>query len=182
MVSNNKQGEDGVPDGFNALQKEVRSASSRAPDFLLLDSLIDAEGVCDKAVCMEYTNADGGKSKRWVTMRSIDESGSTPKFFAYCWVRRQVRAFRADRVETFIDHDGECISGRNFFEKIGVDLPAPASASRSRKKSRKADTEHSSYSSSSGTAAAGTESAGTGSTIATLVFIGFVIYLISLLF
>ncbi|AMW35730.1 hypothetical protein HEQ62_10180 [Haematospirillum jordaniae] len=170
-----------MPDGFNALQREVRSAASRSPEFLSFDGLVDAEDVCDKAVCMEYTNADGGKSKRWITMRSIDEDGPTPKFFAYCWVRRQVRSFRADRVETFIDCDGECISGRDFFERIGVNLPPPASVSRSRKKSRKADTEHSSYNSSSGTAAT-TESAGTGNTIATLVFIGFVIYLISLLF
>ncbi len=129
-----------MPDGFNALQKEVRSASSRAPDFLSLDDAINIEDACNKAVCMEYQDADGNKSKRWVTIRSIDEYEPTPKFFAYCWVRRELRSFRADRVETFIDHDGECISGRDFFEGIGIDLPPPSasSPSRSDKKSRQA--------------------------------------------
>lgn len=132
MASDSKKGTGGVPDGFDALQREVRSAAARSPEFLSFDATHDIDTALNKTACIEYKDADGNTSRRWITIRSVDECAPKPLIFAYCWVRRELRSFRADRVRTFIDGNGECISGRKFFKKIGVELPAPPPPIRSR--------------------------------------------------
>ena len=65
---------------------------------------------------IDYTDSLGNLTRRRVTCRSIEPVTNGFMLTAICHERRAVRSFRIDRIDCFIDPDGEAMSPLDFFE------------------------------------------------------------------
>jgi tellurite resistance protein len=86
----------------------------------------------DEMLCMiDYCSASGETSRRRITLRKIARGPHAPILSAICHERRAFRQFRCDRIECFIEPDGEVVSCKDFFRDrvlVDLDLFAPNSA------------------------------------------------------
>lgn len=73
---------------------------------------------------IEYTDSRGQTSFRWITVNSVD-IGQPAILNAYCWVRREIRTFRADRISNISDIDGEVWPAKTFFAAFGIKAKPP---------------------------------------------------------
>jgi hypothetical protein len=72
---------------------------------------------------IDYIDSTGGKSRRRITMRALLPTGNGPMLRAVCHERKAVRCFRCDRIQCFIEPDGEVIETQAFFRDImAIDL------------------------------------------------------------
>ncbi|MBF0375443.1 MAG: hypothetical protein HQL39_18785 [Alphaproteobacteria bacterium] len=109
-----------MTDGYAALAAEIASGDARAPRPLSLDQVPpDLTGV---AFGMEYRGADRKASRRWVTVRRIEDG----KMIAYCWKSRALKTFRLDRIQSVFDGAGEVVTPTAFFEAAGIFFDPPA--------------------------------------------------------
>jgi hypothetical protein len=88
------------------------------------DQLSQADG---QSFIIEYTDSQGGRSVRRVTVWSIVAgSGGAPCLLAFCHERKARRQFRIDRIQSFIDLDGEVFEdvpsfvAENFGISVGI--------------------------------------------------------------
>jgi hypothetical protein len=80
-----------------------------------------AEGQC---FMIEYRSADGEFTRRRIVARTIriSEAGA-PLIGADCLMRKEYRSFRADRIESCIDLDGEVHEPAGFLiDNLGLDI------------------------------------------------------------
>lgn len=72
---------------------------------------------------IDYRDAKGHKTRRRITMQTLKVGTNGPLLQAICHERNSVRTFRCDRIEGFIEDDGEVISCPTFFmETMWLDL------------------------------------------------------------
>lgn len=67
---------------------------------------------------IDYVDSRGQPTRRRITMRNLSRGPHAPILKAVCHERRAVRAFRTDRIECFIDENGEVITCTDFFRNI----------------------------------------------------------------
>lgn len=118
-----------MDDGRQTLEKSLKAGKLSAV-VISLDALgasgsMQPADLEERVVCLEYVDDSGGKSDRWVTVHSV-ENGYPAKLQCYCWVRKGPRTFRADRVASVSDMDGEVLSGTEFFATFGINTQAKA--------------------------------------------------------
>ncbi|MBF9042979.1 hypothetical protein HKCCE4037_06555 [Rhodobacterales bacterium HKCCE4037] len=67
---------------------------------------------------IDYCDAQGAKTRRRITMRSLAPAKAAPILHATCHERSAARAFRTDRIEWFLDDDGVATRPEDFFRDI----------------------------------------------------------------
>ena len=88
---------------------------------------------------IDYRDASGQETRRRITMLSLYPGPKAPMLTATCHERKAYRSFRCDRIQWFLEPDGEAIRPDNFFrDTMGIDLAdipvtTPANARPSRK-------------------------------------------------
>jgi len=88
-----------------------------------LDAIGAAEG---QSFAIEYVDSTKFKSVRRITVWGIVAgSGGIPSLIAFCHERKAQRQFRIDRIQCFIDYDGEVFSDVPTFlvENFGMSAP-----------------------------------------------------------
>lgn len=92
------------------------------------DDELEAHGSIDLEpiyIIIDYHDARGRGSRRRVTLRKLSKGPHAPILMAICHERRAVRHFRTDRIDCFIDDDGEVIDTTDFFKDVlAIDLSA----------------------------------------------------------
>ncbi len=68
-------------------------------------------------VGIEYTDANNFKTRRRISFSRVNETTGT--ISAYCLERAAPRSFRIDRINCFIDLDGQVFSPPDFFSLLG---------------------------------------------------------------
>lgn len=72
---------------------------------------------------IDYCDARGNRTRRRITLRSIEQGSVAPVLRAICHERKALRSFRCDRIEWFLEDDGEAIAPDTFFaEVLAIDL------------------------------------------------------------
>lgn len=109
-------------DGFEAMMASKRSREPiKRLDLAEITRYSRSSSLKNVAIRIDYEDVDGVSSKRWVTIKSISKHrDSPPTMEAYCWVRRQNRTFRLDRITEVAGCDGELTDGQTFFEGFGL--------------------------------------------------------------
>lgn len=116
-------------DGYELMMALVDAEAPHAPRLVALPDLlgmlpdIHPAQLNGTAVRVEYEDAKGNSSIRWVTIRSIDR-GPPAKLNGHCWAKNRYRAFRADRILSVSDEFGESCSGEEFFLGLDIDVRA----------------------------------------------------------
>jgi hypothetical protein len=97
-------------------------AETSAPEMF-----VDADGtvpIDDVFVAIEYRDSRGVLSRRRITMIKLTPGTEAPHLSAICHERRAFRQFRLDRIQRFIDLNGEVIDPRDFWNSIGINVAA----------------------------------------------------------
>jgi len=99
-------------DGYERAVNSVRRERSK---MLSVDALTRAGRVRPrdlerKTFAIEYEDAAGDQSTRWVTISSVKDD----HLGGYCWAAKSPRSFRIDRIIELYDGDGEVLSGDEF--------------------------------------------------------------------
>ena len=66
---------------------------------------------------IDYVDAAGRESRRRITLRSLHTGNNGPILRAICHERRALRCFRIDRIECFIEPDGEVVEADDFLRE-----------------------------------------------------------------
>lgn len=118
-----------------ALAPAVPSIDS--PETLPPEMIAEQDGAIlleDIFTAIEYTDANGEVSRRRITMRCLEPGPHAPLLLAICHERRAVRRFRTDRIDCFIDQNGEIIEPDDYWRDIGINLariaPRPGALGR----------------------------------------------------
>lgn len=68
--------------------------------------------------CIDYTDAHGQQTRRRITLRRLARGPHAPLLTAICHERKALRTFRCDRIDGFIEPDGEFLSTEVFFREF----------------------------------------------------------------
>lgn len=101
-----------------------------------LDHLGYAEG---QSFAIEYVDSSRRASTRRITVWGIvGSAGGVPSLLAFCHERKARRQFRIDRIQCFIDYDGEVHSDipRFLFDNFGMSLEIAAGRDRDEREQR----------------------------------------------
>ncbi len=72
---------------------------------------------------IDYEDAAGKVTRRGITLFSLRPGPNAPLLTAKCHARKAIRSFRTDRIECFIEPDGEVVDCADFFQNVlGVGL------------------------------------------------------------
>jgi hypothetical protein len=97
----------------------------------------DYGSLADIFLYIDYVGANGQASHRAITIRSEAQTGSQPSVYAWCHVRKRIRQFRLDRIQSITTEDGEFFTPPALFWKsigfapgfeIAVSRPSPNDA------------------------------------------------------
>ncbi len=95
-----------------------------------------AESVPRRAYLIDYANAEGELSTRVVAIRDVARRRGELYFVGYCYLARDKRTFRADRILSIRDyHTGAKIDAR----QVETDLAAPPATGQLRRKASNDD-------------------------------------------
>ena len=96
-----------------------------APEEQPFDRQIMFEG---QSFMIEYLDAKNNESRRSISVQSVKYSrGGEPCLWAFCRHRHAMRAFRIDRIQCCIDHDGEVHETGPFLQEV-LDLDVSVKA------------------------------------------------------
>ncbi len=92
------------------------------------ENIGDAEG---QSFLIEYVNSAGKPSTRRITVWSIvGGTNGIPSLLAHCHERKAQRQFRVDRIQCFIDYDGEVFDDVPLFLEQNFGMALPVSTKR----------------------------------------------------
>lgn len=87
-----------------------------------LDTELELEPIY---TAIEYSDAKGDYSLRRITMLRLSQGPHAPILAAICHERSAYRAFRTDRIKSFVDSDGVVATAAEFFRDVlDIDLAA----------------------------------------------------------
>lgn len=93
------------------------------PEHPHLDGDLRSDAVDPVFCIIDYTDAEGNRSRRRVTTRAVRRWGNNSLIIAHCHERNALRHFRADRIERIVTHDGEVFGPFDFLRDIlGLNL------------------------------------------------------------
>ncbi|WP_243612952.1 hypothetical protein [Shimia aestuarii] len=85
-------------------------------------------------ITIDYKDASGKESRRRITLLKAARGPQAPILTAICHERHALRHFRVDRIECFIDMDGEVFETKSFIqETLLIDLNAFTSTASAKK-------------------------------------------------
>ncbi len=88
-----------------------------------LETPTDSYDLEEVYTLIDYRDSKGNQTRRRITLRKVARGPHAPILTAICHERRAVRAFRCDRIEGFIEDDGEVIDCNRFFrDMMMIDL------------------------------------------------------------
>lgn len=105
----------------SALPQTVQDAAPPAHEaVLVMDG--DSRDLGDAFCLIEYEAANGERTRRRISMRSLKRGNGVIFLNAYCMERRAMRQFRVDRITGMITEDGEILDPAAYFALQGVPL------------------------------------------------------------
>lgn len=127
-----------IPDPYALARADEADAKTARPDrveftkepycasHLVMDD--DSRDLGEAFCLIEYEAANGERSRRRVSMRSLKRGAGVIYLNAFCMERRAMRQFRLDRITGMITEDGEVIDPAAYFALQGVALRAQTDA------------------------------------------------------
>lgn len=82
----------------------------------------DSRDLGDAFCLIEYEAADGERTRRRISMRSLKRAAGVVYLYAFCMERRAMRQFRVDRITGMITEDGEVLDPATYFALQGIPL------------------------------------------------------------
>lgn len=93
----------------------LEDSQEEIPSITLQDDPVE---LAEIFTIIDYQDAKGQKSRRRITFRSLKPGPVAPILRAVCHERSDIRDFRCDRIECFIEPDGEVIGTARFLKDI----------------------------------------------------------------
>lgn len=127
-----------APTPTPANRPEIAPPAPDTEDELIELSEDDPKQILEEIyITIDYEDANRRKSRRRITLLSVALGRKGPMLTAYCHERKALRTFRTDRIDCFIDQDGEVFETDWFFKDLlGIKLPVAEADTRMRTNSR----------------------------------------------